>query len=68
MLLLSREAMDKFKMQSGCNGYLTSRAAGFVEDRVGNKMCPGRAVNYVRNHLISAGHVQTVQYIAAFTF
>ena len=30
-------------------------------------MCPGRTVNYVRNNRISAGHVQTVQYMTSVT-
>lgn len=31
------------------------------------KMCPVRTVNYVRNNRISAGHVQTVQYMTSVT-
>ena len=71
----AREAMDRFKMQAaqevgvnltnGYNGHLTSREAGSVGGQMVKKMAPIRTVNYVRNNRIFAGHVQTVQYIAA---
>ena len=73
----AREAMDRFKMQAaqevgvnltnGYNGHLTSREAGSVGGQMVKKMAPIRTINYVRNNRISAGHVQTVQYIAAVT-
>ena len=73
----AREAMDKFKMQAaqevgvnltnGYNGHLTSREAGSVGGQMVKNICPMRTVNYVRKNRISTGHVQTVQYIAAFT-
>ena len=73
----AREAMDRFKMQAaqevgvnlqnGYNGHLTSREAGSVGGQMVKKMCPVQTVNYVRNNRISAGHVQSVQYIAALS-
>ena len=72
----AREAMDKFKMQAasevgvnltnGYNGHLTSREAGSVGGQMVKNVCPVRTANYVRNNRISAGHMQTVQYTAAF--
>ena len=73
----AREAMDKFKMQAasevgvnltnGYNGNLTSREAGSVGGQMVKNVCPIRTINYVRNNRISAGHVQSVQYITCFT-
>ena len=73
----AREAMDRFKMQAaqevgvnltnGYNGHLTSREAGSVGGQMVKKMCPVRTVNCIRNNRISAGHTQTVEYIAAIT-
>ena len=73
----AKQAMEQFKMQAanevgvnltnGYNGHLTSREAGSVGGQMVNNMCPGRTVNYVRNNRISAGHVQTVQYMTSVT-
>ena len=73
----AREAMDRFKMQAaqevgvnltnGYNGHLTSREAGSVGGQMVKNVCPIRTVNYVRNNRISAGHVQSVRYIAALS-
>jgi len=73
----AREAMDRFKMQAaqevgvnltnGYNGHLTSREAGSVGGQMVKKMCPGRTAKFDRQNRIAIGHVQTVQYIAAFT-
>ena len=73
----AREAMDKFKMQAasevgvnlsnGYNGNLTSREAGSVGGQMVKNVCPTRTINYVRNNRISAGHVQSIQYITCFT-
>jgi hypothetical protein len=73
----AREAMDRFKMQAaqevgvnltnGYNGHLTSREAGSVGGQMVKNVCPVRTVNFVRNNRISAGHTQTVEYIAAIT-
>ena len=73
----AREAMDRFKMQAaqevgvnltnGYNGHLTSREAGSVGGQMVKNVCPVRTVNCVRNNRISAGHTQTVEYIAAIT-
>ena len=73
----AREAMDRFKMQAaqevgvnltnGYNGHLTSRETGSVGGQMVKKMCPGRIIKYVRNNRISAGHIQTVQYIATIS-
>ena len=69
--------MDRFKMQAaqeagvnllpGYNGHLPSQGSGSVGNQVVKNVCPTQTVNYVRNNRISAGHVQTVQYIAAIT-
>ena len=60
MSLLSREAMDKFKMQAasevgvnlsnGYNGHLTSREAGSVG---GQMVCPVRNMKFERNNRIA---------------
>ena len=73
----AREAMDRFKMQAaqevgvnltnGYNGHLTSREAGSVGGQMVKKICPVRIMKYDRHNRIAAGHVQTVQYIAAIT-
>ena len=73
----AREAMDRFKMQAaqevgvnltnGYNGHLTSREAGSVGGQMVKKMCPGRTARFGRNSRISAGYVQTVEYIASIT-
>ena len=73
----AKEAMNQFKMQAaqevgvnlqnGYNGHLTSREAGSVGGQMVKNVCPVRTVNCVRNNRISAGHTQTVEYIAAIT-
>lgn len=73
----AREAMDKFKMQAasevgvnltnGYNGHLTSREAGSVGGQMVKKMCPVQTAKFDRHNRTTAGHVQTVQYIAAIT-
>ena len=73
----AREAMDKFKMQAasevgvnltnGYNGHLTSREAGSVGGQMVKKMCPVRSMKFERNNRISAGHVQSVEYIASMS-
>ena len=73
----AREAMDKFKMQaasevgvnlqSGYNGHLTSREAGSVGGQMVKNVCPVRTITFDRHSQVSAGHVQTVHYIAAIT-
>ena len=70
----AREAMDKFKMQAasevgvdlkqGYNGHLTSREAGSVGGQMVKNNCPVRSVKYERHNRNTAGHVQTVEYIA----
>ena len=77
MSLLSREAMDRFKMQAasevgvnltnGYNGHLTSREAGSVGGQMVINVCPGRTKKYEREIRIAMGHLQTVQYIATIT-
>ena len=51
-------------LKQGYNGDLTSREAGSVGGQMVKKIWPVRTINYVRNNRISAGHMQTVQYIA----
>ena len=73
----AREAMDRFKMQAaqevgvnltnGYNGHLTSREAGSVGGQMVKKMCPVRTVRFERHNRTTAGHNQTVQYIAAIS-
>ena len=77
MSLLSREAMDKFKMQAasevgvnltnGYNGHLTSREAGSVGSQMVKNVCPGRTKKFERISRISTGYVQGVEYIVALT-
>ena len=77
MSLLSREAMDRFKMQAasevgvnltnGYNGHLTSREAGSVGGPMVKNVCPGRTKKYEREIRIAMGHLLTVQYIATIT-
>ena len=71
----AREAMDKFKMQAaqevgvnlqnGYNGHLTSREAGSVGGQMVKNMMPMRSMRFERQNRVAAGHVQTVEYIAA---
>ena len=73
----AREAMDKFKMQAasevgvnltnGYNGHLTSREAGDLGGQMVKNICPGRTTKFDRHSRISAGHVQTVQYMTSVT-
>ena len=73
----AKQAMEQFKMQAaqevgvnlqnGYNGHLTSREAGSVGGQMVKNVCPVRTVNCIRNNRISAGHTQTVEYIAAIT-
>ena len=73
----AREAMDRFKMQAasevgvnltnGYNGHLTSREAGSVGGQMVKNNCPIRTMKFIRQNRIAAGHIQTVQYIAAIT-
>ena len=73
----SREAMDRFKMQAaqevgvnltnGYNGHLTSREAGSVGGQMVKNICPVRTALFERQCRTAMGHVQTVEYIAAFT-
>ena len=73
----AREAMDKFKMQAasevgvnlqqGYNGHLTSREAGSVGGQMVKKMWPVRTAKCERQSRTAAGHVQSVEYIAAIT-
>ena len=71
----AREAMDRFKMQAaqevgvnlqnGYNGHLTSREAGSVGGQMVKNMMPMRSMRFERQNRVAAGHVQTVEYIAA---
>ena len=73
----AREAMDRFKMQAaqvvgvnltnGYNGHLTSREAGSVGGQMVKNVCPGRTKKFERISRISAGYVQSVEYITAIT-
>ena len=73
----AREAMDRFKMQAasevgvnltnGYNGHLTSREAGSVGGQMVKNICPVRKMKFERNNRITVGHVQKVEYIAAFS-
>ena len=74
MSLLSREAMDRFKMlaaseigvnlTNGYNGHLTSREAGSVGGQMVKNVCSGRTSSFERNNRITAGYVQRVEYIS----
>ncbi len=69
----AREAMDKFKMQaasevgvnlqSGYNGYLTSREAGSVGGQMVKNHTPEITKNYTRQNRIKHGHCVHVRYI-----
>ena len=73
----AKQAMEQFKMQAasevgvnltnGYNGHLTSREVGFVRGQMVKNVCPGRITKFDRNSQVSAGHMQTVHYIAAIT-
>ena len=73
----AKQGMEQFKMQAaqevgvnltnGYNGHLTSREAGSVGGQMVKKMCPIRTAKYERQSRTAAGHVQTVEYIAAIT-
>ena len=77
MSLLSREAMDRFKMQaasevgvnlqSGYNGHLTSREAGSVGGQMVKKMCPIQNIKFDRQSRTSKGHMQSVAYMVALS-
>ena len=73
----ARQAMDNFKMQAaqevgvnltnGYNGHLTSREAGSVGGQMVKHVCPERTKKFERINRISAGYIQQVTYITAFT-
>ena len=51
-------------LQSGNNGRLTSREAGFVGGQMVKKMCPKRTAKIKRQSRTVMGYMQTVAYIA----
>ena len=69
----ARAAMDKFKMeaanevgvtlQKGYNGPLTSREAGSIGGQMVKKMCPERALKYIRTNRTAEGHKVSVKYL-----
>ena len=69
----ARAAMDKFKMeaanevgvtlQKGYNGSLTSREAGSIGGQMVKKMCPERALKYIRTNRTAEGHKVSVKYL-----
>ena len=54
-------------LRQGYNASLTSREVGDLGGQMVKNMCPVRTTTFDRHSQVSAGHVQTVHYIAAIT-